>query len=418
MASSKLKLIKFCLSILIFTIFVGCSKETDKNDIPLIIDNDYLMNSELNLTSLNLSNVKLKDGNYVDNEGKITVKMDEYISFGNLTDDKIEDAAAIVSIKLGNNPFSNNLVVFYVSDNKILQTNLFFLGDKTQVKRLYIEDRKIFLDLLEADKNDPPCCPSKNVTKVFKLVNRTIAPIVNDYKSFNAFGSDSVWFAEITIDKIKFISAKSAEEFITVSTSYEDGNYIFEGEDYYKNKIKVNIKSGDCYKNSEENYRFTCEIDFKDSSYNGCAKEIKFEDIVNQINSLIKDKNIENSNFKYATKRLLNDNNRVIANFYRDTSNLTLVTETELINEKTQKERKYYFLNGKIIYFIEKFRVMEEPSSNYKGKNIEAIIYFSENEKVLYTIKKNSGIIVPFNRGEIDKILSHILELKRLAPIY
>jgi hypothetical protein len=103
----------------------------------------------------------------------------EYISIGDLDGDKINDAAVILVADPGGSG------TFYYLHAVINGYSFYYdaaadiLGDRVKIKSLNIAEGKIYLDMVIHGQDDPMCCPTQEVTRVYKYEDNQLFKMVS-----------------------------------------------------------------------------------------------------------------------------------------------------------------------------------------------------------------------------------------------
>lgn len=111
----------------------------------------------------------LTNGQYLDPANDLAISLGDLIAYGDLTGDGQEEALVFVMTDYGGTGRFYNLVV--MSDQKGAPTQLAsaLLGDRVQIRSLSVKQGLVVVNMVEAGPNDPDCCPTQEVIKVFGL---------------------------------------------------------------------------------------------------------------------------------------------------------------------------------------------------------------------------------------------------------
>ena len=108
----------------------------------------------------------------------VIVLPEEYISIGDLDGDEINDAAVIIVADPGGSG------TFYYLHAVINGYHFFYdaaadiLGDRVKIESLNIAEGKIYLDMVSHKQDDPMCCPTDEVSIVYKYQNNQLFRLV------------------------------------------------------------------------------------------------------------------------------------------------------------------------------------------------------------------------------------------------
>ena len=98
-------------------------------------------------------------------------------AFGDLDDDGIADAVAVVYVNYGGTGTFIHLVAFLDRDGGPLQAGRALLGDRARVESVTISSGEISANMLTHGPDDGLCCPSLKVTRKFRLQASRIASV-------------------------------------------------------------------------------------------------------------------------------------------------------------------------------------------------------------------------------------------------
>jgi heat shock protein HslJ len=122
--------------------------------------------------------ITLTDGNATYDDGgsgqPYISLMDQLIVTGDLDDDGAEDAVTVlIDHSSGSGTFFYLVAVLEALSNPTPLEAL-MIGDRIQVKSLSVDGSQIIADLVAHGANEPLCCPSWNVRKVYALEANTL----------------------------------------------------------------------------------------------------------------------------------------------------------------------------------------------------------------------------------------------------
>jgi len=143
------------------------------------LDSPYLLEQEVKNTWFPTewvpsSYIRLTNGEYrekYDNESatELVIRLTEFLSFGDLNGDDINDAVAILVANPGG---SGIFYYLHAIENEyfyIPEVATEFLGDRVKIKSLSIESGEILLEMTIHSETDPICCPTLEVSYKYKL---------------------------------------------------------------------------------------------------------------------------------------------------------------------------------------------------------------------------------------------------------
>ena len=128
----------------------------------------------------------------------LSVSVTEYIARGDLTDDGIDEAVALISETYGDSGTFVFLAVYtYQNDLPVFVTSI-YLDDQPIMKELLVENGEIFVDAIIHARKDPLCCPTLATTRHYLL--NGINLILTDYSSRTPAGEPRVITLEAPVD--------------------------------------------------------------------------------------------------------------------------------------------------------------------------------------------------------------------------
>ena len=93
----------------------------------------------------------------------------EVYAFGDLNGDGVDDAVVILIENSGGSGNFRYLAAVINQDGAPVNIATQFVGDREQVQAITIEDGEIMLNMVAHGPEDPMCCPTQEVTKVYQL---------------------------------------------------------------------------------------------------------------------------------------------------------------------------------------------------------------------------------------------------------
>ncbi len=115
--------------------------------------------------------VTLTDGRFYVNTAtdQYAVNMLDYVAFGDLNSDGLEDAVIALDENGGGSGMFESVVVMVNQGGVPAQAGVAKLGDRVQVNSLAIQAGRVLLDMLVQGPNDAMCCPTQPVTQAYQL---------------------------------------------------------------------------------------------------------------------------------------------------------------------------------------------------------------------------------------------------------
>ena len=171
-----------CVPALLALLAAGCASPPESPPVPVAVTPEDL--ASLTYTGILEQPVALADGQY---EGapyeagaaarpRVTLVRD-LVVLGDLDGDGVEDAAAILSASTGGSGSFVYLAAASGASGSPRNVGTVLLGDRVDVRGFEIDGGNIRLRLIEAGPNDPACCPTQQVLRVFGVGNGALLPL-------------------------------------------------------------------------------------------------------------------------------------------------------------------------------------------------------------------------------------------------
>jgi hypothetical protein len=119
--------------------------------------------------------ITLTNGHYESPDGTLAVTLLPDVAFGDLDDDTVPDAAAVLVSQPGGSGSFYDLVVLAATADGPRQVATALLGDRVDIESLVIIDGQIALQLLTQGPADPLCCPTQREARTYALVGDSLA---------------------------------------------------------------------------------------------------------------------------------------------------------------------------------------------------------------------------------------------------
>jgi hypothetical protein len=101
----------------------------------------------------------------------------EVYAFGDLNGDGVDDAAVILIESSGGSGNFRYLAAVINEDGIPVNVATQFVGDREQVQAISIEGNEITVDMVAHGPDDPMCCPTQEVTKVYQLQDNQLVEL-------------------------------------------------------------------------------------------------------------------------------------------------------------------------------------------------------------------------------------------------
>ena len=119
--------------------------------------------------------IRLTNGRYESRDGSLSVTLLPDVAFGDLDDDTVPEAAAVLVSQPGGSGSFYDLVVLAATPDGPRQVATALLGDRVDIESLAIIDRQIALQLVIQSPADPMCCPTRREARTYALVGDSLA---------------------------------------------------------------------------------------------------------------------------------------------------------------------------------------------------------------------------------------------------
>ena len=106
--------------------------------------------------------------------GFLTVTVNDLAVFGDLNGDKVDDAVIILGEWYGGTGINVYVAAVTNSAGVPLHKASVLIDDRAIIQSIRVENSLIIVNALIHGENDPGCCPSKQVTRIFRLVGQNL----------------------------------------------------------------------------------------------------------------------------------------------------------------------------------------------------------------------------------------------------
>lgn len=120
----------------------------------------------------NYGEVSLNNGTYENASQRYRVTLvnrEGLIDFSDLNGDGTEDAVFLLVVNSGGSGQFTYLTTVLNINGAMQPLRSEFLGDRVEVKSVKINSDRVVVDLITQDTDDPMCCPTKEVTRVYNI---------------------------------------------------------------------------------------------------------------------------------------------------------------------------------------------------------------------------------------------------------
>jgi len=104
-----------------------------------------------------------------DPTSRLVVRLTDYMAEGDLNGDGREDVAVILESSSGGSGSFMDLAAVLNTPEGLKPVAVADLGDRTDIRKMALEDGKVEIELIAHGPNDPVCCPSQLQRREFRL---------------------------------------------------------------------------------------------------------------------------------------------------------------------------------------------------------------------------------------------------------
>ncbi|HXG30087.1 MAG TPA: hypothetical protein VNK81_00445 [Thermodesulfobacteriota bacterium] len=134
---------------------------------------EALQNAEYHSEYFKDGRVRLTNGEYGGVDRRIVISLADAVGFGDLNGDGVGDAAVVLVTSAGGSVFYDLAVVINEggTPKNVAST---FLGDRIKIDSVSVEAQRVIVNVITHDADDPTCCPTLKIAKVYHLENGTL----------------------------------------------------------------------------------------------------------------------------------------------------------------------------------------------------------------------------------------------------
>lgn len=153
-------------------------------------------------TAEGLQMVQLNDGTFEQGtpgaEDFISVRVTEFVAFGDLNGDGTEEAAALISENYGGTGVFVFLAVYSKENGAWVFRTSSMVDDRPHLQELSIANNEIFLDAVIHGVDEPMCCPTLRTMRHYRFVDNLLD--MADYTTFTPDGQPRTITIESPVD--------------------------------------------------------------------------------------------------------------------------------------------------------------------------------------------------------------------------
>ena len=124
--------------------------------------------------SIRMINGQYQIGTDPASPGFMTVTVNDLAAFGDLNGDRVDDAIIILSEWYGGTGIDVYVAAFTNWAGIPLHKASVLIDDRAIIQSIRVENGSIIVKALVHGVNDPGCCPSQQVTRIFRLVDQSL----------------------------------------------------------------------------------------------------------------------------------------------------------------------------------------------------------------------------------------------------
>ncbi len=275
--------------IAITPLVAGCgAKETEQPKDGLTLDD--AQKAEYRSEWVETGRVGLSDGEYLDSNARLRIRLAPFYALGDLDGDGSDDAAVVLVTDPGGSGTFFDLAVLSEQGGAPVNVASQALGDRVDLRSLTIESRRIIVDMVTHGPDDPMCCPSLRQIVTYELQGDVLAEVARETVEgqpaegsdlevsgeFKALGNEPFWNVEVGATGIVF--ERLDEEKITfpyAPPQYTAGGYVYSATvvDPVAHSIEIIIERHSCMDSmSGAQFEYSAQVSFDGHEYSGCAK--------------------------------------------------------------------------------------------------------------------------------------------------
>jgi len=233
--------------------------------------------------------VGLSDGEYVDADRRLRIRLTDHYAFGDLDGDGSDDVAVVLVTDPGGSGTFFDLAVLSERGGDPINVASTALGDRVDLRSLTVENGRITADMVTHGPNDPMCCPSLRQVVAYQLRGNALVEVSRETVEgeppegrdlavsgeFKALGNEPFWNVEIGAT-IAF--SRLGEDPILFPYSPPQrtrARYVYSATivDPAVHSIEIVIEREACIDSmSGARFDYRAIVSFDGRQYRGCAK--------------------------------------------------------------------------------------------------------------------------------------------------
>jgi hypothetical protein len=124
-----------------------------------------------------IGRVQLANGKYESSEESIYASLTDKVAFGDINGDGVNDAAAVLATNSGGSGVFIDLAAVIDKKGNPVNVAVTPLGERVKIDSISIANKQIILAMVVHDKDDPLCCPTLKVNRVYELQKDSLVQV-------------------------------------------------------------------------------------------------------------------------------------------------------------------------------------------------------------------------------------------------
>lgn len=100
--------------------------------------------------------------------------MNDLVAYGDLNNDRVDDAVVLLAVNQGGPGMDVHLAAVINAGGMPRFGASAFIDDRAIMQSVRLESGEIIVDAIVHGRNDPGCCPSTQISRIFRLVDQSL----------------------------------------------------------------------------------------------------------------------------------------------------------------------------------------------------------------------------------------------------